>query len=326
MKAAVVERDFEPVRVKDIPAPAPVQNELLVRVTVAGVNPFDWKQREERVRRLPFIAGQDFAGIVEGVGRDVRDYRPGDRVVGIAREHGSYAQYTVVPQDDDKQPIAHIPDGVSDADAAALPTAGITAYASIDALGVRAGTIVLICGATGGVGSYAVQIAHDYGALVIGSARASSAREARSLGADEFVAYDREDVAAVVRARYPKGIGAILDLVDDAEAVKTMASLLREGGSIVSTIGSLDVQWCANRGVRGINIEMSDTPQSSHAGLRTLLEMVEDRRLRVTIGDEYPLADAERALEESKRGHVQGKMLLTVSAPTNIASPAHRAR
>lgn len=284
-----------------------------MRVTVAGVNPFDWKQREERVRRLPFIAGQDFAGIVSQVGAAVRDYRSGDRVVGIAREHGSYAEYTVVPENDQKQPIAKIPDAVSDADAAALPTAGITAFGSVEALRVRAGTTLLICGATGGVGGYAVQIARDRGATVIGSGRASSEGEARALGVDDFVAYDREIVAKAVKERYSGGVDAILDLVDDGNAVKAIASLLAGDGTIVSTIGSLDSKWCRDRGIRGINIEMSDMPQSSHAGLQELLEMVEQDRMRVTIAGECPLAEAESALEKSKRGQIRGKILVTVA-------------
>lgn len=317
MKAAVVERYTEPVRVEDVPTPIPQPNELLVRVTIAAVNPFDWKQRDEGVRRLPFVVGQDFAGVVSQVGGAVHDYRTGDRVVGIAREHGSYAEYTVVPQDDGKQPIAKIPDAVTDAAAAALPTAGITALGSIETLEVRRDTTILICGATGGVGSYAVQIAHARGATVIGSGRAASEEEARALGADDFVGYDREDVAAAVKQRYPDGIDAILDLVDGADAIEATASLLRKGGAIVSTIGSLDLKWCADRGIRGINIEMSDTPQSSHAGLRELLQMVEEGRLHVTIADERPLAQAELALEESKHGGIQGKILLTTRFEPN---------
>jgi NADPH:quinone reductase-like Zn-dependent oxidoreductase len=312
MKAVVVEHRGEAGSLKDIPVPRPATHEILVRITAAGVNPIDWKLRDRADRRFPFVLGQDFAGIVSEPGDRVGKYREGERIFGIARDHGAYAEYTVVPEDDHAQPVAKIPDSVGDADAAALPTAGLTALAALEALQVTKGTTLLVLGATGGVGSFAVQMARDRGARVIGTARSSNESLARSFGVEEFVAYDRQDVVEAVKRAHPSGIDAVLDLVDDAEAMKAMADVLHGGGRIVSTIHSADVEWFAQRKVAAQNLALTQTPQSSHAGLRSLLELVEQGRVRVMIAGERALADAPSVLDESKSGSVDGKLVLTV--------------
>ncbi len=313
MKAAVVEHCGAPASIVEMPQPQPRPNELLVRVTAASVNPIDWKIRERGQRATPFVLGQDFAGVVSDVGRDVRSYRTGERVFGVARDHGSYAQYTVVPEDDRPQPVAKIPDDVGDADAASLPTAGLTALAGIEILGVTSGTTLFIAGATGGVGGFAAQIAHDRGARVIGTAHSRNEAFARSLGVDEFVAYDRGDVMAAVKAAHPQGVDAVLDLVSDGTKTQSNAAILRAGGKIASTIGALDTKWFQEHGFEATNIVLIDTPQSSHHGLRTLARMLEEGRLRVVIAEEMGLSDAERALQESAKGTVNGKIVLTIA-------------
>jgi NADPH:quinone reductase-like Zn-dependent oxidoreductase len=312
MKAIVIEHRGEAGSFDEIPVPTPASHEVLVRVTVAGVNPIDWKRRERDDRPFPFVLGQDFAGVVSAAGDRVTKYREGERIFGIARDHGAYAQYTLVPEDGPGQPVAKIPDSVGDADAAALPTAGLTALAAIEALHVAKGTTLLVLGATGGVGGFAVQIAHDRGARVIGTAHSSNEKYARSLGVDEFVAYDRGDVVNAVKAVHPGGVDAVLDLVDDATAMKAMTEVLHAGGTIVSTIGAADEQWFAQRKIDAQNLYMGDTPQGSHAGLRALLGLVEQGRMRVDIAGERPLSDAVAALDESKRGAVNGKLVITV--------------
>jgi NADPH:quinone reductase-like Zn-dependent oxidoreductase len=314
MKAAVIEHRGETAAIKDVSDPKPGERDILVRVTAAGVNPIDWKTRDAGERTLPFVLGQDFAGVVVDTGERAHKYDVDERVFGIAREHGAYAELTVVPEDDRTQPVAKIPDGLGDAEAAALPTAGLTALASLDALGVQSGTKLLILGATGGVGSLAAQMARDRGAYTIGTARTENEELARSYGVDEFVAYDRDDPIAAVKRSHPDGVDAILDLVNDAEGIRNVAAVVREGGRIVSTIGAADVEQFAKRNVTAINLVMVKTPQSSHAGLRALAEMVEQGRLRVPIAAEHALAEAERALEESKSGRIDGKIVLTVDS------------
>ncbi len=313
MKAMVVEHRGEAGSLKELPVPHPASHEILVRITAAGVNPVDWKSRDRGDRSLPFVLGQDFAGVVSERGDAVTKYRQGERVFGIAREHGAYAEYTLVPEDDPAQPVAKIPDSVGDADAAALPTAGLTALGSLEALHAAKDATLLVLGATGGVGGFAVQIARARGTRVIGTGRSANESLALSLGIDEFVAYDRQDVVATVKASHGNGIDAVLDLVDDRDGIKAMAELLREGGRIVSTIGAADVEWFAQRKIAAQNLVMFRTPQSSHAGLRTLLELVEQGRVRVMIAGERTLAGALAALDESKSGSVDGKLVITVS-------------
>jgi len=312
MKAVIVEHLGDAGSLKDIPVPRPAEREILVRVTAAGVNPIDWKSRDSGDRAMPFVLGQDFAGVVSATGGRVTKYREGERIFGIARRHGAFAEYTVVPEDDRAQPVAKIPDAVGDADAAASPTAGLTALAAIEWLAVAKGTSLLVLGATGGVGSFAVQIARDRGALVIGTAGSANAAFARSLGVEEFIAYDAQDVSAAVKAAHPNGVDAILDLVDNAENAKAIGDLLHADGRFVSTIGAADVDGLAKRNVAAINMVMARTPQSSHAGLRTLVELIEQRRLRVVIAQERPLSEAADALAESKRGGINGKIVITV--------------
>src|SRR5262249_6010522 len=150
-------------------------------------------------------------------------------------------------------------------------------------------------------------------ARVIGTGRSKNAGAARALGVDEFVAYDAGDVAAAVKSSHPDGVDAALDLVDDQDAIEAITGLIRPGGKIVSTIGAVDERWFAQHKITGENLSVVDSPQWSHAGLRTLAEMVEHQRLRVTIGAEYALSDAMRALDQSKNGSVDGKIVITVA-------------
>lgn len=292
--------------------PEPGDDEVLVRVTAASVNPIDWKLRDSATRPLPFVIGQDFAGVVSATGKNVREYVQGERIFGIARKHGAYAQYTLVPAHSTDEPIAHIPDGVGDADAASLPTAGLTALASLDALPVGSGTTVVILGATGGVGLFAVQLAKARGARVIGTGHSRHQAQAASFGIDDYIAYDRQAVADAIQERLPRGADAILDLVDDATTIGSLQRALHPGGTIVSTIGALDVDALSGKGFHATNLVMNQTAASSHEGLRTLARMVEDGTLRVIIAQERDLRDAVQLLDESKGGHVTGKLVVTV--------------
>jgi NADPH:quinone reductase-like Zn-dependent oxidoreductase len=310
MRAIVVEHLGEAGSLRDVPTPRPGAGEMLVRVTAAGVNPIDWKRRARPDSTFPFVAGQDFAGVVSRPAERSGRYREGERVFGVAR--GSFAEYVVAPENE-HAPVAKIPDAVGDADAAALPTAALTALAGLDALRVAKGTTLLVLGATGGVGGFAVQIAKGRGARVIGTASSSNESVARSLGVDAFVAYDRGDVVDAIKAAHPGGVDAVLDLVDDADALKRTATLLRDGGAIVSTIGAVDEKSAAPRNLTAQNLYAADSPQWSHAGLRTLLQLLEEGTLRVTIAGEHPLSEAVEALEQSKRGAVNGKLVITVA-------------
>jgi NADPH:quinone reductase-like Zn-dependent oxidoreductase len=276
------------------------------------MNPIDWKRRDFYEGPLPFILGQDFAGRVVGLGNDVQRYALDERVLGIARENGAYAEYTVVPEDDHRQPVAKIPDGVSDAHAAALPTAGLTALAGVERLGVRQGQVLLIVGITGAIGQYAAQMARARGARIAGTGKVENEPIAAGLGVEVYAGYDRVDVVAAMRARYPNGVDAVFDLADDADAIKELAAVLRPGGSIASTIHAVDEAYFKSRGITGINVNLFESPQSSHEGLSRLVEMVERGVVRVPPVTERSLADAVSTLELVKSGQINAKVVLLV--------------
>jgi len=316
MRAIAIDKLGELGSPHELPDPQPGPDDVLVRVTVAGVNPIDWKNRDGHYGGaqppFPFVLGQDFAGTVERAGANVRRLREGQRVFGIARAHGAYAEKTLAPTLVQEQPVAPIPEGLSDEQAAALPTPALTALASIEWLGVAKGGTVLIAGVAGAVGGFAAQIAKSRGARVIGTIKGGDANEVRALGVDEVIDATAEDPFAQVKRAHPDGIDAVLDLVSDAEAVKKNADVLVAGGRLVTTIHVADEAWFTARGLRAYNIVMNRTPQSSPDGLETVARLVLDGTLTVRIAQVAPLADAPQVLEAVKAGKVRGKALLRV--------------
>ena len=165
--------------IHDLPIPRR-HDAFLIRVTYAGVNPLDSRLLERLTANstYPFVMGIDFAGVVDHVPAGESDLRAGERIFGMAHTHGSYAEYTAIATGMRAEPVARIPDGVSDEHAAALPTSGLTALRSLDLLGVGADQRLVVMGATGGVGGYAVQMALSRGANVIATVR-GDVQEAR---------------------------------------------------------------------------------------------------------------------------------------------------
>lgn len=316
MRAFAIDRFGDEGSFRTLPDPVAHDGELFVRMRVAGVNPVDWKIRDGHhgERPFPLILGIDFAGVVEGVAGDVGDFRVGDRVFGAAREHGSFADYTVVPANSTAQPVAKIPDVLSDAEAAALPIAGLTALAAIARLDVPRGDTLLVLGAPGAVGSFAVQIAHGRGIHVIATARSGKEELALSLGADEVITFDRSDIVATVKGAHPDGVAAVLDLVSDAEAIKRLAPIVRPGGRIASVIRAADEAWFAERQIVASNIAMAQTPQSSRAGLDELVALIAGGTVKVRIDSTRPLADAGETLAAFKSGRLSGNVVLDAAA------------
>jgi NADPH:quinone reductase-like Zn-dependent oxidoreductase len=315
MRAYAIDRFGEDGSFRTFSDPVAGPGELLVRITVAGVNPVDWKIRDGRhgAKPFPFTLGIDFAGVVEKVGPGETDFKPGDRIFGAAREHGSFAERTVVPAASNAQPVAKIPAGVSDAEAAALPIAGLTALAALARLDVKAGERLLIFGATGGVGTFAVQIAHARGIHVIATARSGKEAAIRSLGAGEVIAYDRVDVVDAVHAAHPSGITAVLDLVSTPETIKRLAGVVHPGGRIVSAIGSVDEAWFKERDIVASNIAMGSTPQSSRAGLDELTALIKAKTVVVQLEPARSLSDAPAILADLKAGRISGNYVLEVA-------------
>ena len=315
MRAVQIDQVKTPGSVHTVPTPEPGAGEILVRVTVAGVNPIDWKIRDGEggnKPKLPLTLGQDFAGVVERLGAGVTGYTHGDRIFGVARTHGAYAEYTVVKADSQPEPIAPTGGAITDEQAASLPTPALTAYAALEKLGVEKDTKIVIQGANGAVGGFAVQMAHARGAHVIATVKGDTAA-ADQLGADEVIDVSEADVVQALRGLHPEGVDAILDVVSDADALKALASTIRGGGRLVTTIHDADEKYFNDHGIEATNLTMSDTPQSSRAGLETLVRMVVDGTITPRITTRAPLAEAADLLERQKAGKVGVKAVVEVS-------------
>jgi len=240
MRAYAVQKFGDAPAIVDLPIPEG-DNEYLIRVTYAGVNPVDYKMvdRLKQDSHFPYVLGADFAGVVVKAPQGDSVIRPGRRVFGMARSHGAYAEYTALHTDDPEQPIAQIPDGVSDEQAAALPIPAITALGALDWLKISQGQSLIVFGATGAVGGYAVQMAHAKGATIVAVVHGKG-EEARNLGADEVYDSNAPDLVKLVRDTHPDGVDCILDLVNGPDKIRADIELIKEGGRLVSTIYAAD--------------------------------------------------------------------------------------
>jgi NADPH:quinone reductase-like Zn-dependent oxidoreductase len=284
---------------------------FLIRVRCAGVNPIDYKLLEKLTAKstYPFVMGIDFAGVIEGVPAGERDFRPGDRIFGMARTHGSYAEYTAIAPGVKTEPLARIPDSVTDEQAAALPIAGITALRSLDLLSATASQWLVVMGATGGVGGYAVQMARARGVRVIATVR-GDVEEARCLGADEVYNTETVEVVDALRAAHPDGVDAVLDLVNGSNAIRRDAELLKPGGSLVSTLYAADERWFAERRITAHNIASNSNPLSSPQGLKEVARMLADGKITARIGSRFELDKADQMLEKLRHGGLRGKTVI----------------
>jgi NADPH:quinone reductase-like Zn-dependent oxidoreductase len=310
----IAEKKFGgPIALMDLPTPEIRAGEVLIRVRAAGVNPFDWKVADGELKgelehRFPLILGFDAAGMVERVGADVTGLAEGDEVYGYLFKPviggGTYAEYVRAPA----AIVAKKPESVSFAEAAALPVPGLTAMDLVDAVDPKEGEIVLIVGATGGVGSYAVQLAARRGAHVIATARQANEAFARELGASEMVDHTRRDLLNAVQMIHPGGIEAIIDVVSERDELARMAGLLKEGGRLASSVYAADIESLAQRGIKATNVGVHPDARR----LEELARMVDAGELTVRLERTFPLERAPEALDESRTGHVRGKIVLLV--------------
>ena len=310
MRAFAVRSFGEVPGLHDLPVPI-ADGTFLIRVRYAGVNPLDNNLlgRLTAAAAYPFVVGVDFAGVVERAPARDHGLRVGDRVFGTARTHGSYAEYTAVAPGARMEPVARIPDGVADEQAAALPVSAITALRSLGLLGVTADQRLVVMGATGGVGGYAVQMARARGAHVIATVR-GDADEARRLGAGEVYDSRTVDVIDALHADHPDGVDAVLDLVSGPDAIRRDAEVIRPGGRLVSTIFAADEGWFAKRQITARNHASSANPLISSQGLITVARMLADGTITARIRSTVNLGAAGQVLDELRRGGLRGKAVI----------------
>ncbi|MER6136994.1 NADP-dependent oxidoreductase [Streptomyces sp. NPDC001815] len=300
MKAIVFDRFGGPdvLHEADIEVPQPGPGQVRVRVKAAGLNALDGKIRAgmlEAVRPtvFPAVPGGELAGVVDALGEGVRNVQVGDEVLGWS-DTGSYAQYALATT------VAPKPAGLDWQHAAALPVAGETAERVLDLLGVAAGETVLMHGASGAVGTVAVQLAAARGARVIATAGPSNQDYLTSLGATATV-YG-EGLVERVRALAPDGVDAVFDLAGKGALEDSVT--LRGGTGRIVTI--------ADFGARQLGITFSQgSPERSAARLAALAQDAATGKLLTTV-TAYPLDQAAKAQQVSDAGHVRGKLVLSV--------------
>jgi NADPH:quinone reductase-like Zn-dependent oxidoreductase len=322
MKAATRERYGSPevVAVREVDRPELLDDGVLVRVRAASLNRYDWYALTGKpllirpafggVRRpkSPLLGG-DFAGTVEAVGKDVPELRPGDEVFGLSV--GTLAEHTFA-----RRAVARKPAGLSFEEAAAIPLAGLTALQGLrDKGGLQAGQRVLVNGASGGVGTFAVQVAKALGAEVTAVCSTRNVELARSLGADHVVDYTREDFTRSSR-RY--------DLLFDnagstsfgacSRVLEPRARVVLVGGPSRGPLGPLPHLIGARLGsLTSSRKAVSFLAQPSTADLDVLRGLVEEGRLRPVVERTYALTEVPDAFRVLGEGHAQGKLVVSVS-------------
>lgn len=306
----------------EVDRPAVADHEVLVRVRAASLNARDWHvmRGDPYVARLSFglrgprtdILGTDFAGRVEAVGRKVEHFRPGDEVFGEADR--AFAEYVSAPEG----VLARKPAGWTFEQAAATPLAGNTALMGLrDAAGLRAGQHVLVNGASGGVGTFAVQIAKYLGAEVTAVCSPRNAELVRSLGADHVIDYTREDFTRTGRPH-----DVVFDLVGNHSATALRRALtptgtlvlsgggVSEGGSLLGPMTLLLKAQLLSRFVRHRLLVLTATP--STANLSSLATLAESAGLTPRIDRTYPLSETPEAIRYVETDHARAKVVLTV--------------
>ncbi len=306
----------EVLKIQETERPIPQADEILVKIYASGVNPVDWVVREggndvlRPLLKLPMTLGWDAAGTIEELGSGVTDFKKGDKVYGIPNfpGDGSYAEYVAAKASQ----FALKPKSISFNEASGVPLTGMVACNALFELGkLEAGQRVFIHGASGGVGSLAVQIAKAKGAYVIGSASASNQDFLKQIGADEVIDYKKQKFDELLND---------VDLVFDSSPLREDAERLR-GIHILKTGGifvSVNVDFPFSDAVKDALAEKNATGEllylqsNHHYWLNEMARMIDEGQIHVFINKVYPLDQVAEAHKASETWHVQGKLVLEV--------------
>ena len=294
---------------ENTPRPEPLDDEMLVRVRAASVNPVDCRIRRGSMTPMlpeepfPLVLGMDVSGVVQEVGKSVTDFESGDAVFGIngLPELGSYTEYSATPAEQ----LAPKPNTLEHGGAAGVPVVAQTAWQALfEYADCTANQRVLIHGAAGGVGHMAVQLAKWKGADVTATASGYSEAYLRDLGVNEFVNYREEDFESVV-----DNVDIVIDTVGGETPVRSV-DVLDENGVLVSVVGEPPEGLTNEHDIEvGVVSGRSKTPSL----LATISELIDAGKVRPTISAEFPLENASHAHKVGETEHVQGKLVLRVA-------------
>jgi len=296
----------EVLKYEDTPRPDITDDEILVQVHAVGVNPVDWKIREGYMQqglnhKMPLILGWDVSGVVAKVGSNVNNFQTEDDVYAYTslRRNGAYAEYIAIPAHE----VAHQPKSLDYIAAASVPVAALTAYQALfDAAKLSAGQTVLIHAAAGGVGSFAVQLAKNKGARVIGTASARNHSFLKELGVDEAIDYNQVHFEDVVY-----DVDVVFDTIGD-EVQERSWKVLKSGGILVSIVSPPSQSTATQHKVRAAFVAV----QPNKAQLAEIAALVDAGILKPIVDTVLPLSEARQAHELSQSGHMRGKIVLQV--------------
>jgi NADPH:quinone reductase-like Zn-dependent oxidoreductase len=307
MKAIVVHEYGGPevLKYEAVPRSEPKDNEVLVRMIAAGVNPVDALIRSGKYAKffgttLPLIPGYDIAGVVEKTGTKVTKLKVGDPIYAYVMWGGGYAEYAVATEGE----AAAKPKSITFVEAAGVPLAALTAWqALIDAAKLSAGQTVLIHGGSGGVGSFAIQIAKARGAKVIATASTPNQDLLKQLGADVAIDYTKtkfEDVA--------KDVDVVLDSVGKDTLARSYG-VIRKGGFIATLVAEPDQGELNKHGIHGVPISVK--PNSRE--LMEITKLIEEKKIKPVVSQVLPLTEAVKAQEQAATHHTRGKIVLKIA-------------
>lgn len=290
------------VQLIDVSVPEPAADEVLVKVHAAGINPIDWKIRNGAGKRLglelPIILGGEIAGTIEKVGREVLRFKVGDSVYGMVKK-GAFAEYAAAKATD----ITFIPKEIDYANAAAIPICGLTAWQALfDLAKLTAGHRILITGASGGVGSLAVQFAKAKGAYVIGTASGKNKGFVENLGVDEFIDYEKQSFEKIV-----KEVDIVFDTVG-GETFEKSIQTLKKGGFLVTSVAFPSGEESQKFGIEAKRVFCKPDFQE----LNQISELFEAGKLKPRVSKVLPLEKIKDAFQLSESGKANGKIVLQI--------------
>ena len=309
MKAIVVHNYGGPevLKYEDAQRPEPKDDQILVRVIAAGVNPVDGMIRSGMFAKyekaaFPMIPGADIAGVVEKAGSKITKLKVGDPVYAYVslKNGGGYAEYAVATEGEAEPK----PKSLTYVEAAAVPVVALTAWqALIDTAKLSAGQTVLIHGGSGGVGTFAIQIAKARGAKVIATASTPNQDLLKQLGADVAIDYTKQKFEDVAR-----GVDVVLDSVGKGTLARSYG-VVKKGGFIVTLVARIDQAELDKYAIRGASLSVN--PDSNE--LREIGKLIDEKKIKVIVSQTFPLSEAMKAQEQVATGHTRGKIVLKVA-------------
>ena len=330
MKAAILDKydkNGRDVTIKDIPVPEISADEVLVKVLTAGVNPLDNMIIRGEVKlivpyKMPLVMGNEFCGIIEKIGANVKGFQVGDRVYARMplKKIGAFAEYAAI----DHRAIAKVPDYLSDEEAAAVPLTALTSLQSYELMKLKKGDTLFISGGTGSVGAMAIPIAKSLGAVVYTNGSADNEQRVLALGVDRFIDYKKENYADIL-----SDVDCVLDTLGERELSNEL-KVLKNGGSIVSLRAMPNGEFAERAGMSAVKKLMFGMAgkefdqmaaikgqkyyfifvHEDGAGLQRVSKIFEEQKIEAAVDGVFSLDEVNKALAKVKAGGSKGKTII----------------